>query len=295
MNIRELLAEGKRLLSIPCASAYIDSPALDAMLLLSQALGLRREEIILRENEVPDKGDKEKFFRLITRRKEGECIAYILGRKEFRGLDFTVNHNVLVPRPDTETLIEAALEYIDTIQKNTKTTDGKGLSILDLCTGSGALAVSLKSERPFLQLSASDISAEALEIAAFNAKKHLGSVKNIRFIHSNLFESIRKKFNIILSNPPYIASGEISLLAPEVRREPRLALDGGIDGLELIRKIITQAPDYLQKNGVLLLEADLQQMQEIKTLLEKNNFTGISIHKDLAGKNRVISAANSLL
>jgi release factor glutamine methyltransferase len=281
MTVREILLEGTALLKSPCSSALIDTPALDAALLFAEVLHTGREDLIVRGNETLAERDRERFFSLLERRRAGECVAYILGRKEFRGLEFIVNPGVLVPRPDSETLLEAALEHIMPEQE--------GFSVLDLCTGSGALAVSLKKERPLLSVFASDISPEALETAALNAARLLGEAA-VNLFHSDLFENINGRFNIIISNPPYVPSGELSSLAPEARREPRLALDGGGDGLELIRKIIGRAPAYLFPGGVLLLEAGSDQMPVIKILLEKHNYRHIKIQKDLAGRERVISA-----
>ena len=290
MTVQETLAEGKKLLESPSTASFIDTPSLDAALLLAEILHVNRSELIARGNEITAEEDREKFLRLIERRKSGECVAYILGRREFRGLEFSVNSHVLVPRPDTETLVEAALEYIDSLRGQ-----GQNLSLLDLCTGSGALAISLKNECPFVCITAADISSPALETARLNAARLLdtrfadGQRNSVRFIQSDLFEKIDSKFRIIVSNPPYVPSGDLPALAPEVRREPRLALDGGKDGLELIRKIITQTPEYLLPGGVLLLEADAGQMSDIRALLETHGFTGVRIHKDLTGRDRVIS------
>jgi release factor glutamine methyltransferase len=298
MTIREILAEGKRLLQTPSPASFIDTPALDAALLLSEILHIRREDLFVRENEQISEADRDNYFRLLERRRSGECVAYILGRREFRGLEFTVNPQVLVPRPDTETLVEAALEYIGCITKQERA----GLSLLDLCTGSGAVAISLadslKNEVPFLRISASDVSAGALETAGLNAARLLAGGPDggacpavlISFINSDLFENIQDKFDIIVSNPPYVPSGELSSLAPELQREPALALDGGEDGLALIRKIISQAQDHLLPNGMLFLEADPRQMPAIRTLLETHGFCSIRIHKDLADRDRVIAA-----
>jgi release factor glutamine methyltransferase len=282
MTIQEILAEGKKTLMVPCASALIDTPALDATLLLAEALQISREELITRADEEVAALDCGKYQALLERRRSGECIAYILGRKEFRGLEFTVNAKVLVPRPDTETLFEAALEYITTDAEN------DGISVLDLCTGSGALAISLKKEHPLLSVTASDISAEALEMAALNAGRLLGE-SGVNIVHGDLFENLRGRFDVIVSNPPYVPSGEIPNLAPEVQLEPALALDGGEDGLALIRRIIAEAPDHLPPGGVLLLEADPGQMPQIKDILANNSFARVRLHKDLADRERVIS------
>ena len=216
MTLKEALAEGERLLKAPSPHASIDSPALDAALLLAEALKISREKLIVLGNEPMDDSDYESFLNLISKRLGGECIAYILGRKDFRYLSFTVNPEVLVPRPDTETLVEAALEYIDIFtEKSDK------ISLLDLCTGSGAVAISLKYERPNIKVTASDICIKALKTAAENAVCHNST---ITFIESNLFENINGKFNIIVCNPPYIPSSELPALPAEVRREPKLAL-----------------------------------------------------------------------
>ena len=303
MTIQAALAEGKRLLKIHCPEALIDTPDLDATLLLAHTLLLSREKLILRWEDPIAEADYGEYLNLLERRRSGECIAYILGNKEFRGLQFTVNPNVLVPRPETEILLEAAMDCIDSLAAQKVCNP----SVLDLCTGSGALAISLKNERPQVYVTASDISTEALETAYFNAALLLedqrffkgeqyllgasvvNSTRSVRFILSDLFEDIPEKFNIIISNPPYIPTGQLAALAPELQREPRLALDGGEDGLALIRKIILQAEEHLLPNGVLLLEASPEQMPEIKTLFERNCFRKVSVRKDLAGRERVIS------
>ena len=291
MTIREALAEGRRVLALPCTSAFIDTPELDASLLLCETLHKNREGLILCGDEPVAGPLLREYLALLERRRSGECVAYILGRKEFRGLQFLVNEFVLVPRPDTEALLEAALENIDAITADREST----VSVLDLCTGSGALAISLKNERPQLDVTASDISVKALKVAKQNAANLLDNGYGAKFIKSDLFENIAGKFDIIVSNPPYVPSGEMAALAPEVRREPALALDGGRDGLDLIRQIISQAGDYLHPNGALLLEAAPGQMPEIKALLAKHNFSGIRICKDLAGRDRVILAMRQMI
>jgi len=283
MTIQRILAEGKKLLEAPCTSACIDTPALDAALLLAEILKTSREELIAHADGELDRRIYDTYQALLERRRSGECIAYILGRKEFCGLEFAVNPKVLVPQPDTETLFEAAMEYINTYAE-------EGLSVLDLCTGSGALAISLKKRNPFLSVTASDISSEALETAALNAKRLLSGELAVNFIHSDIFINIPDRFDIIVSNPPYVPTGEISNLAPEVQREPRLALDGGEDGLALIRLIVAGAPFHLLPGGVLLIEADPGQMKRIRDLLANNGFARVRLHGDLSGRDRVISA-----
>jgi len=291
MTIRETLSEGKKLLKSPSPSSVVENPDLDAVLLLAETLHISREELVIRTDEPIAEHDRKEFLSLLERRRGGECVAYILGRKEFRNLEFFVKPGVLVPRPDTETLVEAALEYIDSRQETKASVPvDKDLSLLDLCTGSGALAISLKNERPFLSVIASDISAEALETAACNAARLLNSPAE--FVQSDLFSNIPENFDIIVSNPPYIPSAEIDTLAPELRLEGRLALDGGEDGLELIGKIISQARKHLLPKGILLLESGPEQIPIIKTLLENQHYDSIRIYRDLAGRDRVISACN---
>jgi release factor glutamine methyltransferase len=279
MTIRECLLEGKTLLS----ASGIETPSLDSNLLLARVLGTGKAELIIRGNETIAEEARSAFLTLIRRRGAGEPAAYILGRKEFWGLDFIVTPDVLVPRPDTETLVETAL---------LKAGDAPGLRLLDLCTGSGALAVSLKHERPGWEIWASDISAKALDIAKANAEKILGSPEAVRFVSSDLFDAFdcSLRFSMIVTNPPYVKQGEIETLAPELRMEPSIALDGGEDGLRLIRRLIPQAVRRLSRGGRLLIEADPRQMEAIAVILKENEFLTPETHRDLAGRERVISA-----
>jgi release factor glutamine methyltransferase len=303
-SIREALGEGTSRLK----KAAVDSPSLDASLLLAKALGIDRARLLLLDRDALPEEAGRRFEGFLERRLGGECTAYILGHKEFRGLDFLVNPAVLVPRPDTETLVEAALEAIRRRSAKTaaETPAGKPAEtptrprILDLCTGSGAVAIALKHESPGLELWAADISGRALETAKTNAARLLGVESpagteepghgGIRFVESDLFARIPGRFHLIVSNPPYIPGGEIETLAPEVRREPRLALDGGRDGLDLIRPLVAEAPEHLYPGGGLLIEADPRQMAALSLLLEKNGFKDIQIYRDLAGRERVIGA-----
>ena len=292
MIIREALTRSAAGLK----EAGIETSSLDASLLLAHILNVSRTALFASETEpLPE----EKFAALralIQRRLNGECTAYILGKKEFRGLEFLVNPSVLVPRPDTETLVEAALEILEnnfisktpraSAVKNSSENDN-AIRVLDLCTGSGAVAVSLKNEMPEIEVYAADISADALETAKLNAQRLLPSV-SVQFFLSDLYGALPcPPFHLIVSNPPYIAAGEIINLPPEVQKEPRVALDGGQDGLEIIRRIIEGAPGKLRRGGSLLLEADPSQMKKIAGLLEKNGFYNIKLYNDLSGKERV--------
>ncbi|MDR1863742.1 MAG: peptide chain release factor N(5)-glutamine methyltransferase [Treponema sp.] len=282
MTIRETLLEGKALLS----SSGVETPSLDAGLLLAEVLHTDRAGLIVRGPETLVEEDRNAFLGLIRRRGAGECAAYILGRKEFMGLDFTVTPDVLVPRGDTETLVEAALR---------KAGNSENLRVLDLCTGSGAVAVSLKHARPGWEIWGSDLSEKALRVAKLNAGKILGSSEAVRFIASDLFDAFdcspaAPRFSLIVTNPPYVKRRGIAALAREIRMEPRIALDGGEDGLELIRRIIPQAARRLSKGGGLLIEADPRQMKAIALILKEHTFEQTEIYTDLAGRERVISA-----
>ncbi|MDR1838836.1 MAG: peptide chain release factor N(5)-glutamine methyltransferase [Treponema sp.] len=281
MTIREATAQGAARLK----AAGIETPSLDASLLLAHVLDTGREALAAKGEEELSQEAIAALRALLDRRTNGECIAYILEKKEFFGLEFLVNSHVLVPRPDTEILVEAALEII----KREEVADNE-TRILDLCTGSGAVAVSLKHEMPQIEVYVTDISAEALQTAKTNAARLLGE-NQIHFCLGDLYNAIplsTASFNIIVSNPPYIPTDEIKTLSSEVQNEPRLALDGGKDGLEIIKRIIEKAPENLTQGGALLLEAAPYQMEEIAHLLENRGFKDIKLYKDLSGQKRVI-------
>jgi release factor glutamine methyltransferase len=284
MLIREALAEA--------AAAGVS--ALDASLLLAEVLNTSRSSLIAADSRPLDEASLAAFRALVKRRLAGECVAYIIGRKEFYGLDFQVTPAVLVPRPDTETLVETALGVIETIKKSAMTNQPVRVRVLDLCTGSGAIAIALKHAIPELEVWAVDISDEALAVARATAARLLPP-DSIHLCHSDLFSALSSPFHLIVSNPPYVPTAEIAGLAPEVRGEPLLALDGGSDGLAIIGRIISGAPQLLSSTnqrfaGVLLLEADPRQMKRIAALLQQAKFTDIQISRDLSGTERVIAA-----
>ena len=280
MIIREALAAA----CADFASAGIETPSLDAALLLAHVLNISRTSLVAMGPDALSQENHAAFRVLVKRRLNGECAAYILGKKEFRGLEFLVNPSVLVPRPDTETLVEAAITVLG---EQLAVSD---IRVLDLCTGSGAAAVSLKNEMPALEVYAADISADALETAKANAARLLPA-DSIHFYSGDLYNALppaHRPFNLIVCNPPYIPSGEIQTLSAEVQNEPRLALDGGPSGLEIIERVIDGAPVNLIRGGALLLEADPRQMEKISFLLEKKGFGNVKLYRDLSGKERVI-------
>jgi len=284
MTICEALVQGSAVLK----TAGIDTSSLDASVLLSFILNINRSSLIANGTEILKEEKLNTFNSFIDRRKEGECIAYITGNKEFFGLSFTVNSNVLVPRPDTEILVEASLEQIKTLNMVNGTKDK--IRILDLCTGCGAIAISIKHEMPENEVWAVDLSAQALEIAKENADRLLAD-SLIKFFHGDLYNALpltESSFSLIVSNPPYIPTDEIQTLSVEVKNEPFLALDGGKTGLEIIERIIEKSPNYIKQGGFLLLEASPCQMKEISSLLVNRGFKDIKLYKDLSGQDRVI-------
>ena len=261
-----------------------ETARLDAEYLLSHVLSLQRIQLYTHFDR-PLVGDELADYRaLVKRRASGEPIAYILGFREFWTLDLAVDPRVLIPRPDTETLVRAALARLDT--------DSPG-RCLDIGTGSGAIALALASERPHLQIAATDVSADALEVATANATRN-NLDGRIHFLLSDLFEALGPEWNdleIVVSNPPYIGERERPDLSYEVLDfEPGLALFSGDDGLVLIRRLITDARKHLQPGGHLLLEIGHTQGPAVAALMEAAGFLQIEILQDYAQRDRVVAA-----
>ena len=251
--------------------------------LMSFVLNKTKEWVMANvENEIDEESYK-KFVELKKQRIQGIPLQYILGEQYFMGLKFLVNKDVLIPRADTEILVYEVLEVAKKFNKNVK--------ILDLCTGSGCIAISLAKNVENAEIFASDISDRALIVAESNSKLNETDVK---FLKSDLFENVAERdFNIIVSNPPYIASGDIPSLSREVLQEPHGALDGGADGLDFYRSIAENALNYLSKNGVLAFEIGYNQAEGIFDILEKFKYNNIRLLKDYSGNDRVVIAQNS--
>jgi len=263
----------------------VPNPQLDVALLVSHALGMERIQLYLNPSRVLTQKEIQGAWRLLERRGKREPVAYILGRKEFWSLEFEVDHGVLIPRPETELLVQCALEHI-----------GKGaLRGLDMGTGSGIIPVILTKERNRLKMMAVDSSMEALQLAKKNAKRH-AVLGRIQFIRGSLFDALKRnhteQLDLIVSNPPYIPTEEIQGLEPEIKdHEPPRALNGGGDGLRLLRKIIEAAPSYLAPSGLLCLEMGAGQAQCVRELIARTGgFREPQCFKDYGGVERVVLA-----
>jgi release factor glutamine methyltransferase len=259
----------------------IENPRLDAELLVAHALGIDRLRVILDANRPLVGGELATLRDLVKRRRAYEPIAYLRGEREFYGLKFRVDKRVLVPRPDTETLVDAALARSTHVSMSMRQ--------LDLCTGSGCVAIAMARQRPTASVFASDISSDALAVARDNALR-LGAY-NVAFVESDLFAAFAgKRFDVITANPPYIATGELATLMPDVRdHEPRLALDGGADGLDIVRRIVKDAPAHLTPGGVLAMEIGAGEAPATVALFEAQGFADVRVHRDIARIERVVS------
>ncbi len=272
-------------------------PRLDAERLLQHQYRLDRMGLFLMKSRMMDQKDFEKYFDLIDFRIAGMPLQYIIGTQEFMGLEFKVDQHVLIPRQDTETLVETALEYLRGEDPARRLKHKGEWRILDLGCGSGAIGISLARLAPEagvkVRVTASDISDQALKVARENAVR-LGVDKKVTFTAGDLFHPFRKRlgksrFHMIISNPPYIPSSVIPDLQTEVRNhEPRLALDGGPDGLALYRRILPDAREHLERGGVLLLEIGYDQGKALEMLYDENGgYSGFRLFQDLAGRDRV--------
>jgi len=274
----------------------IESARLDAELLLGHMLNKSRLQLYMDFEQVVSKEHLAQYRELIKKRVERVPVAYLTNHKEFMSLSFYVDESVLIPRPETEVLVEKVLKL-----------QSDDCKVLDLGTGSGAIVVTLATQRVDWKFLATDISTEAVAVAEKNAQRHRVS-ERITFLQGNLFEPLQVKhpgeggdepikFDCIVSNPPYIPSCEISTLMPEVRDyEPRIAIDGGSIGLDFIEKMVAEAPKFLTENGQLVFEFGYQQGEAVRNLIQSNlQYTDCNIIKDYAGIERVAVAGVSPL
>jgi release factor glutamine methyltransferase len=263
-------------LSIEKLQEFAENPRSEAEQIILHAFQIpNRTELYLQLQKDISQTDYEKVLNYLKRRLQGEPLQYVLGIAYFWNLPFVVNQDVLIPRPETELIVEYVKKYVSCSKR-----------ILDIGTGSGCISIALKKENPAWLIDAVDISEKALKIAKFNAKKNQ---VEIRFFQSNFFSKVEDKYDIIISNPPYISEKEFEKLPSEISEyEPKVALISGEKGIDSYQIILRNAPSFLNNNGVLLLEIGAEQAKIIKKLAKKNGFTEMHVKKDLNGFDRLI-------
>ena len=307
MKLQELIQNSKHELD----SLNIEEADIKLKILIEYVFKISKEKLILKYKDEINNKKVEEFRNLLKKLENGIPIQYIINNQEFMGLNFYVDEDVLIPQPDTEVLVEEVIKYCNELRNNEpedketnkdykeniekepiinkedKNINKKTIKILDLCTGSGIIGISIYKYLENVEIYASDISQKALNIAEKNT--NLNNAK-INFINSDMFENIHiKDFDIIVSNPPYIESKVIESLSKEVQNEPKLALDGGEDGLKFYRCILENAKDYLRKNGAIFLEIGYDQKEKIEEILKSYKiYKETKCIKDFGGNNRVI-------
>lgn len=273
------IREADRATVLALREAGVPDPEADARLIIAHITGLNGLEALLNGDRQLEPEQEQRLMRLLLCREKREPLQYLLKSQCFYGLDFFVDGRVLIPRQETETLCELGIAFL------------RKLSLpraLDLCTGSGAIAVTLRHECPNADVTATDLSEDALAVARLNAERNGARV---RFARGDLFAPLcGERFDCILSNPPYIPRGECDSLQPEVLREPRMALDGGGDGLDFYRRIASEAGAHLNPEGMLAVEVGDGQADAVAALFTAATFTDVRVHNDLYGFARVVSA-----
>ncbi|MBE6048407.1 MAG: peptide chain release factor N(5)-glutamine methyltransferase [Clostridium sp.] len=278
MKIGELLNIGTKIL----LEAGIDTARLDSQLLLGKVIKKDKLYLMINNTEDVNNKDEEEFFNLIDKRKEKMPVKYILGECDFMGLDFFVEKGILIPRSDTEVLVEKILSMID---------ENEELKVCDLCSGSGAIGIALAYYRKNIKVDSIDYYDIPEKITRKNIARHKLQDR-VNFIKSDLLNEVIDtgiKYDVLVSNPPYIKTEEIETLMSDVKNyEPHTALDGGDDGLIFYRKIVKQSSMVLRKNSILAFEIGFDQGQSVKKLMEDNGYTKVEVIKDLAGLDRVV-------
>lgn len=271
MTLQKAFEHGRRVLE----DAEIGDAEVDAWLLLEYVTGITRAGYYMDTQKEISLEQEETYRAYIEQRRTRIPLQHITGVQEFMGLEFCVNEHVLVPRQDTEVLVESALHVLE-----------PGMRVLDMCTGSGCILVSLLKLKEGVSGVGVDISEDALRVAEENCEKHGADAE---LIHSNLFEQVQGTYDVIVSNPPYIRTAVIAGLQEEVKlHDPMLALDGMEDGLHFYREIVEKSPKYLNKGGKLYFEIGHDQGEDVKSLMERAGFTEVTVKKDLAGLDRVV-------
>ena len=275
MNIQTLLNQASKTLK----QLSNTSSKLDSEILLSKIIKKNRKYLILNSNEKLKKENIKSFDYLVKRRKKGEPIAYLINKKEFWKQNFYINQNVLIPRPDTETLVEETLKLFNVNSK---------LNMLDIGTGSGCILISILKERRNFFGTGIDISKKAINVARFNAKMHQLS-NRVKFYNSDVDKFLIGKYDLVVSNPPYIKRQDLKYLEVDVKGfEPKLALDGGKDGFSKITKVISKTSTLLKKNGRFILEIGFGQKKKILSILKQNNFFINKVVKDYGKNDRCV-------
>ena len=275
MNIQTLLNQASKTLK----QLSNTSSKLDSEILLSKIIKKNRQYLILNSNEELKKENIKSFNYLVKRRKKGEPIAYLINKKEFWKQNFYINQNVLIPRPDTETLVEETLKLFNVNSK---------LNMLDIGTGSGCILLSILKERRNFFGTGIDISKKAINVARFNAKMHQLS-NRVKFYNSDVDKFLIGKYDLVVSNPPYIKRQDLKYLEVDVKGfEPKLALDGGKDGFSKITKVISKTSTLLKRNGKFILEIGFGQKNRILNILKKNNFFINKVVKDYGKNDRCV-------
>ncbi|MDI6800562.1 MAG: peptide chain release factor N(5)-glutamine methyltransferase [Thermodesulfovibrionales bacterium] len=263
-------------------SKGIEDAAKEAEMLIIETLHIDKSKLYVGSLEITEEASKQ-IDALTSRRAQGEPIQYIIGHVDFYGLRISVGRGVLIPRPETELLVEETIKEL----KKRFTVHGSQVTVLDLCTGSGCIAIALAKHFPDADVYGIDKSDTAIQYAIRNASEN--NIKNIHFIRGDLFEPVKQiKFTCIISNPPYIRKGDIRDLQREIKDyEPIEALDGGEDGLDFYRRILKDAPKYLKKEGIVLLEIGYDQADDVRKIASEAGFKDISFRKDYAGIKRI--------
>lgn len=271
MTFKQAEQRGERLLK----SAGVADARIDAWLLLEMVAKIDRSFYFTHMNVEVEPEILTEYDRVLEKRAEHIPLQYITGEQEFMGMKFKVNSNVLIPRQDTEVLVEEVLKELE-----------PDMEVLDLCTGSGCILLGILKNAPTVRGTGSDVSKQAILVAKENAKLH---GLEAEWVRGNLFDNVSGCFDVIVSNPPYIPQGQIPALMPEVQLfEPLQALDGGEDGLDFYRKIAALAPDYLKEGGQLFFEIGHDQAEDVQRIMEAQGFAELSVVKDLAGLDRVV-------
>jgi len=279
MKIKELIVYGKNLLE----KNNIEDSSIISKMLAEFILDMDKTGLIVNGEKEIKEEEKTRYYLALIEIIQGMPVQYITNKQEFMKQEFYVDENVLIPQPDTEILVEEVIDIGKSINKD--------INVLDMCTGSGCIGVSIAKNLENVNIVMADISVKALEIAKKNYEKNIINVKNAKFVETNMFEKIEGKFDVIVSNPPYIETSVIEELSTQVKKEPYIALDGGEDGLNFYKILVSEAYKYLNENGYLCMEIGYNQKDSVIKLIEQSGkYKQIYSKKDLAGNDRVIIA-----